>query len=112
MERCIFDRDTLFTFFILQNEDLSTKLQQLNRDEKLKPVDMTAIMDQVLGVYHYSSELPIFNLANSEYKSKHAVTEQLVTLSESDFTSKWTKMLLFPFDFDLAMVNQIMHIFT
>ena len=68
MERCIFDRDSLFTFFIVQNQDLSAKLQQLNRDEKLKPVDMVAIMDQVFGVYHYSSELPIFNFANSEYK--------------------------------------------
>jgi hypothetical protein len=52
----------------VQNQDLSAKLQQLNREEKLKPVDMVAIMDQVIGVYHYSSELPIFNLANSEYK--------------------------------------------
>lgn len=73
---------------------------------------MMAIMDQVIGVYHYSSELPIFNLANSEYKSKHAVTQKLVILSESDFASKWIKMLFFPFDLDLAMVNQIMHTFT
>jgi len=70
------------------------------------------IMDQVLGVYHYSSELPIFNLANSEYKLKHVVNERLVILSESDFIGKWTKMFLFPFDLDLAMVNQIMHTFT
>lgn len=112
MERCIFDRDTLFTFYIMQNEDLSTKLKQLNKDEKLKPIDMMAIMDQVIGVYHYSSELPIFNLANSEYKSKHAVTQKLVILSESDFASKLIKMLFFPFDLDLAMVNQIMHTFT
>jgi hypothetical protein len=66
---------------------------------------MMPIMDQVLGVYHYSSELPIFNLANSEYKPKHAVTEKLVILSENDFANKWIKMLLFPFDLDLAMVN-------
>lgn len=45
MERCIFDRDTLFTFFVMQNDDLSSKLKSLNRDEKLKPADMVSLMD-------------------------------------------------------------------
>jgi hypothetical protein len=112
MEKCIFDRDTLFSFFIVADKDLSVKLKELNKAGKLKSEEMIAIIDQVLGVYHYAAELPIFNLANSEYRQKHAVVERIVILSESDFYSKWTLPFFFPFDMDLAMVNQVMHTFT
>jgi hypothetical protein len=66
---------------------------------------MIVLSEQTVAVYHYSAELAIFNLANSEFKNKHAVVEHLVIVTENDFYGKWTLPLYFPFDMDLAMVN-------
>jgi len=79
---------------------------------KLLPEDLLAFSNDAIGVYQYASELSIFNLASSEYKKKHVVVERLVILTENDFYTKWTLPLLFPFDLDLAIVNQVMHTFT
>ena len=73
MERCVFDRDTLFTIYVVNNEALSARMQQLNLAGKLMPEDMPIFTNDAVGIYHYAAERSIFTLANSECKKKHAV---------------------------------------
>lgn len=68
--------------------------------------------EQIVASYNYASDITIFNFANSEFKSRHSIKQYVVILAADDFFDSLGSVLLFPIDYDLVMVNQIMHTFN
>lgn len=63
MEKCVFDRDTLFSFVILDNQNFTDKLKRMNKQIKLTPDLLKAMPDFDLyfyNWYYYSNNLAVF----------------------------------------------------
>jgi hypothetical protein len=68
--------------------------------------------EQIIASYNYASDISIFNFANSEFKNRHSIKQYIVVLAADDLFDNLGSILLFPIDYDLVMVNQIMHTFN
>ena len=121
LERCIFDRDSLFSFVIIKNTGFADTLKKKNIAEGLTRDYLKSLHlfeSEQYAWFYYSNELGIFNLANSDYFHKHNVTEYITILAVDDIHPKGfiQKFCLFDnniwIDYDLIMVNQVMFTFT
>lgn len=110
MEKCVFDRDTLFSFVIFSDSNFTQHLKLSDfTSEQLK--QMPEFEQYLLEWYYYSNQLPVFNFANNDYRSRHDIEEVIVILSIEDLIPGGIKAITWPFDFDTIMVNQIMYTF-
>jgi hypothetical protein len=111
MEKCVFDRDTLFSVVIFRDRVYGEIVKQANKLHHLSSssiLELPNIKDQSFIWYYYSPELGVLNFANSEYKANHYITEAVVVLSADDLTpgGLGQKMLLgLTLDTDFIMVN-------
>lgn len=121
MEKCIFDRDEVFSVVIVRNTTLAGELKQLNRNKYSRSDDKDAITTSLLddynrdnkfdGWYFYSNERASLSMQMSVYKDKHNILEHFVFLSHEDIkpSSKLTQFLtalvIYSYDFDLIIVN-------
>ena len=107
MEKCVFDRDTLFHFVILSDHNASKHLKFQNLTS-IQLQQTPEYKKYFKNWYYYSNKLPIFNFANDEYISRHQIKEIVIVMSTSDFIKHGIvqKLVLgFFVDYDLAMVN-------
>lgn len=121
MEKCIFDRDEVFSVLIVRDTTLADELKQLNRNKYSSSDDKDAITTSLLGDYNkdnkfngwylYSNERASLSMQMSVYKDKHNILEHFVFLSHEDLkpSSKLTRFLtalvIYSYDFDLIIVN-------
>ena len=100
---CIFPRDALFTFMIVEESSLQM-FKDMNSKGQLNRTSFKQNSDEsVVQVYYYSSELATFNFANSDYISRHDITEYFVVLDNDYFYYVGNYMA--STDYDLTMVN-------
>lgn len=66
---------------VADNQASYEMFRSLNLQQKLNRTTIKDNSESVTEVYHYSSELAIFNFANSDYITKHEVDEYFVVLN-------------------------------
>ena len=104
MEKCVFDRDTLFSFVIFTDSNFTQNLKLA--DFTSEELQLMPEFEQYFSEwYYYSNQLPIFNFVNNDYRSRHEIDEVIVILSIDDLIPGGLKVITWPFDFDTIMVN-------
>lgn len=75
-------QDDLYMVLVIWDYEYARNLKTLNAQGKLTFEGVK--QNKVKAMYWYSSEVSIFSMRNSAYKSKHNVIEQLIIVSMQD----------------------------
>lgn len=79
---CLFSRDELFSFVVVNDAQLAGDLKRRNKEGNLTAKDLeTNHKDQIESWYYYSNQAPVLSFAANEWRDKHNIEENLVVLS-------------------------------
>ena len=116
LQNCEFGRDELFSIIIMKDNEVANELieKAKNKEIDIAYFNTTEAKDKVKYWYYYSNQLPIFHLANNEYRVRHRVKENMVIISERHLAPEnaFLRVCLgYTLDYDLIIVNQLMFTF-
>ena len=112
---CTFNRDVLFSFVIMSDEEEAVALKEWNKLGNLTATEVSENYgDSVQAWYYYSNQNAVLMMANNEWRDHHQIEEILVIMTKRDLepSSIFVSMLLgWSIDYDYIMTNQIMFTF-